>query len=418
MSDAKITAADLREAMVRAFKPDELVIVCHDVDINPDEVPNRNAGITVWVGELLAYSERVGRLQALIDACAKHRPHIDWATLLQARGNAKPTPIDAIGARVTQFIGLLSMLMQDPKAREVILLFRYDLLGANEHIATLNNYKQLHDLFQELELHYTPIDADSRRAAADPGVWDTLAEHLAEAQGIITDLESATVKAGLAPEEAPWLRQLAPVKHDLQRALDGPSAEPIGPALAVIQRSLSRDPTRLNTRMVEVVKVLLKTGLIRQMESLRESLVNQNVANLNLDDYLAGLIGLAELREKLQQLAARHNEWQIIDDELNRIDNSIARDIGELEQGWGYVADMARPLIDGNSAEWAVSLQRIGGDLQLALQEKTTSRARSLFSQYRSKASRHFRRVDDELLEVCNQLEKIGIDLSGLLNRM
>ena len=66
----------LRELMVRYFNKSELDILCSDVGIDKDELPN--ATKSEMAQEIILYSERHGRLERLLELCREQRPHAEW----------------------------------------------------------------------------------------------------------------------------------------------------------------------------------------------------------------------------------------------------------------------------------------------------------------------------------------------------
>ncbi|WP_420628786.1 non-canonical purine NTP pyrophosphatase [Candidatus Leptofilum sp.] len=66
----------LRELMVRYFNKSELKILCADLGIDQDELPN--ATKSELAQEIILYCERHGRLDKLLEICRKQRPHADW----------------------------------------------------------------------------------------------------------------------------------------------------------------------------------------------------------------------------------------------------------------------------------------------------------------------------------------------------
>ncbi len=67
----------LRQNMTNAFNLEELRNICFDLEIEYENLSNhtqRNA----FVRELIAYTQRVGRLAELVDVLRAERPHLEW----------------------------------------------------------------------------------------------------------------------------------------------------------------------------------------------------------------------------------------------------------------------------------------------------------------------------------------------------
>ncbi|MEM7118258.1 MAG: hypothetical protein AAF614_37870 [Chloroflexota bacterium] len=68
--------AHLRQLMLEAFNQGEIRTLCFDLGIAYDDLSGENrAG---KVRELIAHCQRNGQLEALIDLCARRRPHLAW----------------------------------------------------------------------------------------------------------------------------------------------------------------------------------------------------------------------------------------------------------------------------------------------------------------------------------------------------
>ena len=70
---------------------------------------------------------------------------------------------------------------------------------------------------------------------------------------------------------------------------------------------------------------------------------------------------------------------------------------------------------DSITDDWAMALRKASTDLESALTNKVLVKVKQAFRRYRSQTSRRFRRVDDDLLKLCQELQKIGESLNLLL---
>ena len=64
------------------------------------------------------------------------------------------------------------------------------------------------------------------------------------------------------------------------------------------------------------------------------------------------------------------------------------------------------------------ALRAVGLELEAALTAADPVRTRRLFHRYRSQANRGFNRVDQRLLDLCEQLQKTGEPLDLLLGAL
>ncbi len=411
MTQPAPTLADLRNALARVFGLDDIDVLCADIGINPDSVPRRDT-IESRAQALCEYVLRNGRLPALLAACQARLQHgpTDWAAFATVT-----LPDPGVVATLTAGVNTLAALAQNPAALAAISGFRVDFENARTQIALLGAYKSLHELLQELEVRYPPLDADSRRAAADPGAWNTLIQSIPEVSDIIGEVAAQAANRALGLAAALWLTQLTQARATLTTAVETEDAAALNRGRADLKRALGRGPSQVNTRMVASVDVLLQSNMGARMATAREQLTAAGVTEAELGSFVQSLGALVALRDRLQSIRDEHNGWQEVENQLSRIEDTLATDSSELEATWGDVSGLAAQLMSGRTDDWAVRLLKIGADLQLALTGRDLTLARRLFAQYRSAASRRFRRVDDELVQICHELQDVGAALDTLL---
>lgn len=68
----------LRELIVRYFNKQELEMLCFDLGIDKDDLPD--ATKQEMAQELILYCERRGKLEQLLEQCRLQRPHAEWPT--------------------------------------------------------------------------------------------------------------------------------------------------------------------------------------------------------------------------------------------------------------------------------------------------------------------------------------------------
>ncbi|MEO6061464.1 MAG: hypothetical protein ABIQ99_05955 [Thermoflexales bacterium] len=405
------TLADLRNALARVFGLDDIDVLCADIGINPDSVPRRDT-IEARAQALCEYVLRNGRLTAMLEACKARLQNgpIDWATFA---GVALPDP--GVVASIAEGVNALAALARNPVALEAISGFRVDFENARAQIALLGAYKSLHELLQELEVRYPPLDADSRRAATDIGTWNTLIQSIPEISDIIDEVVAQAANRALGLAAALWLTQFTQARATLTAALESEDAAALNRGRADLKRALGRGPSQVNTRMVATVDVLLQSNMGARMAAAREQLMAVGVTEAELGGFIQSLSALVTLRERLQSIRDEHNGWQEVENQLSRIEDTLATDSSELEATWSDVSGLATQLMSGRTDDWATRLLKFGADLQTALTGHELSLARRLFAQFRSAASRRFRRVDDELVQICQELQDVGAALDTLL---
>ena len=376
---------------------------------------------------LIVFLEQRNRVQDLIAWGKKNRPELAWDAPNPAGTMSTPTQQDA--ALVSAGVDALAALSGTSVAHPLIANFRADFETARTQISIMRNNKQAHDLLQELEMHVRPLEAHFRQVANDPTALDTLIEHLVGSIEVIARL-GALAASMFTGNEALLVQQLAGAGATLKSAMDKSEYAVLDQPLWVVQRVLGRLPGRINSLLVAAANLLLQSGILAHMQGARSALVALHVNADLLASFSTSLDAIGRIRDRLATLRDRHDGWQLIDDDLKRIEASIAdatpdqsAPLGELIRSWADVSSQLKPLTDGEDAAVAaltggLSLSTIETNLQSAITTDNERGMRSLFTQFCTLARRRFYATDTQLLEVCNDLQDIGDSLDGLLKTL
>jgi hypothetical protein len=311
----------------------------------------------------------------------------------------------------------LFQLMRRPETREAVISFQTDFEAASSQIDVMNDYKLIHDLFQELENRYFLIENDRKRLPGDELAWDSLALNEPELNTKIVDLIKIARQAAFAQETDRWVTQLEKVNEDMQTAVEELDLETLNKAIRLLYRILNRQPSRINAQLITTANTLRLDNLEKAITFICD--------NIDASKFSSGLELVAQIKEgagalggidiNLGSLTSEHDAWQDIDDEMRRVEATLDTDIAELEEAWYDLEPMTLKLIDGHTEEWATSIGQVINDLREAINDGIIVKARRLFRRFRSQTGRRFRQVDLDLLSLCHDLQKVGESLDLLL---
>ncbi len=400
------------DLLVRAFGDEELKTFCLDSFRPVYEKFSTGMEKGHMARLLVDYVDRQCDLPRLLDLVRQANPgqYARCEATLAADESSHPLKA-SLEAALT--------LLEDPTAREAIIAFRTDLQAACEQIAIVNAYKRLHDHFQELETSYNPLKEDRKHVTADPAAWDRMALQAPEVEGDIEKLVDEAAQSPAIAGEGLWRQDLTSACDELRRAIEQCEEGLLASAARRLERALAREPSRINTRLVAAVSALRLDDLIAAMTRLHRRRAEPDPGAAAVREIADELAALTDLNDRLGTLVGLHNRWQELDDELRRIQANLDRDPGELTLSWPDVKAVAGMICRDATAEWAVALQKAGADLEDVLAQKAPfPKIQGRFVRYRSQAGRRFHQVDDELLTLCNQLQKIGEELNRLLRVM
>lgn len=318
----------------------------------------------------------------------------------------------------------LRELMRRPDVREVVGAFRADFQAVRKQIALMKAYKELHDLFQELELCYNTvynfIYQDTDLIPIERLQWESLAYSEPDLQTCIEELLQCAAQPALTSERGAWQQQLERALHELQIAIEGCDATLLKQATTNIRIIINRQPSRINDRLCGAAKALREQRSAQALLMLREAL-----AKLNLDTFgqphfarfEQGVDALLRFGEQLERTIDLHNDFQEIDNQLRPIEATTPEQarLAYLSYVWQDLHPYTQRLCDNNRETWASRLSILTAELESALEQRVAPEIMRCFRKYRTQASRGFQHVDDSLLDLCHQLTGVGDSLALIL---
>lgn len=407
------------------FNESELRDLCFDVAIDYESVLGQTKGDKAR--ELILYCKRFARSADLVQACRRLRPRVSWDDLPSETLAATPSEI-----LISTGLGALVQLLQSPDVRSAAGGFQMVFRTACDQIKALGHYKLLHDLFQELETIYDVLEPDCSVLTTDPAAWEHVLLNAPALNDAIQELLACVDQSPITRDRPVWAQHLDQARealHGIVTNVDsGVLAAPQLAAAAItvrrimerLNRILDREPSRINNLLVDRAHALHLSALVEAMTSVRDqiSLLNQELIAVRQFD--AGLHELMQQRDNLAEQVRNHGLWQEIDDELRRVKNNLGNDLDELELSWPDLHLRTHALCADSSATWAVGIIQASTQLEGALRMavKAPERIRRYFYTYRRKATQHFRHVDDDLLRLCDDLQKTGAGLDQIIQAL
>ena len=442
MTDASQTAdngqeqpVDLRKllrAINDSFSEDDLRDLCFELRLDFENLPG--AVKKDKARELIIHFDRRKRINVLVAAFRELRPHVNIEAIIVEEIDEDPSSarIEIHQADIlpqqdksntmiaSKSFGAIVRMLTREDVRTAVVTFQTDFQAASQQIDQMNDYKQIHDLFQILETQYDLIYRDQKRLPDDDMAWDDIAIAEPELQAKISDMVTLSKSETFAGSNMRWANQLETVKGHLQTAVDGDDLQALEEGVQLLYRVLNRHPTRINAQLVAVASALRLDNLEKAITTISSSLVEADVAmDSMVEEVKSGKSALAGLDERLKALVREHNAWQSIDDEIRRVKAAVSQNnLEELEDAWYDLQPMTQELIDAHSEEeWAANLSKVIADLEPALDQQLNSKVRRLFMRYHTYVGHRFREVDLELLSLCTELQRVGEQIDLLLRQ-
>lgn len=426
---------DLRKllrAINDTFSLDDLRDLCFELQLDYDNLPG--SAKKDKARELIIHFDRRKRINVLVATFRELRPHVDFESIVLDEMDEDPTTsrIEIHTADILpqqdksntmiaskSFSAIVRMLSR-ADVRTAVVTFQTDFQAASQQIEQMNDYKQIHDLFQILETQYDLINRDQKRLPDDDMAWEDIAIAEPELQAKINDMMTLSKSQTFAEGDVRWANQLETVKERLQTAVDGDDLEALNGGVRLLYRVLNRHPTRINAQLVAVASALRLDNLEKAITTISSSLAEADVTmDSMVEEVKGGKSALAGLDERLKELVREHNAWQTIDDEIRRVKAAVSQNnFDELEDAWYDLEPMTQELIDAHSeADWAVNLTKVMVNLEPAIEQQLNSKVRRLFMRYHTYVGHRFREVDLELLSLCTELQRVGEQIDLLLRQ-
>lgn len=419
-----ISPTKLKQFIVGAFSESELRDLCFEVRIDYENLPP--GGKSDKARELVVYMERNQRLEVLVTVVRQFRPNLNSDSLLTEQKEEMSQPlvvpppnVSRTGQEtqiISRSIATLVHLLRSPEMRNGIVAFQTDFQATSDQIKSVNNYKQLHDLMQQLENRYFLLYNDQRRLPDDDGAWDSILLNEPELRSKIDDLVSAANYGELDATETRWTHQLEEAKQELTTAIEDFELENLKSATRLIYRVLNRQPARINAQLVATASNLRLEALVEALQTINSKLsAIESVSARELIDQSAKAIdALSRLNTQLKSLIQEHNALQEIDDELRRVESTLSQNIDELEDAWYDIDPMVKSLCETSQSSWVNALQKAAKELGELLAAGDDVAVRRQFRRFRSHVGRSFRQVDMSTLALCQELQTVGSSLDLL----
>lgn len=408
-------ALDNLKSLVAALYPrKELSFqVVDSAGLKQEWVSFSDRGVDNWHNILLEAKER-GKLGKLVEVIADQYEGAEAARTLQETyrtylagvAQRQPAPVDNVSLGLRALATLVSL----PEVRHIMLLYRDDFQRASRKIDDMGNYKDLHDLLHELQVHcHDPIIQIAERPRSYPKAWEDLKAHRETLQTVVNVLNVYAARDTFNKTEMRWIQDfLGQADGFLKRAIAGKDAKQLRSAASLINRVLDVQPTLVNQQLNQAARDLQLQELAISMTIIRDKILQLDRQDSEAARFIAGVADMVALSETLSAQIQVHDIWQVVDRDLRQIEPDLGRDMDELKCSWGMIKKYTVPLYQGNREPWAKDFRAVTDKLDKAIKANRRADIRESFRDYRRKAVNRFYVVDIKLKDFCGELRKIG----------
>jgi hypothetical protein len=304
----------------------------------------------------------------------------------------------------------LVRFMKLPEVRDTLLVYSASLRSASKQIDDMGNYKELHDLLHDLQIHcYDPVIQASKRLPADRTVWDDLLTHQLTLQGILDAINDLTGRKTFDPGSMSFiLDYLIQAQGRMDEAIVATDLEKLRKATYLLDRVLDVQPPLINIRLNSAARDLRLSDLVMALSSVRDKVVTLELDLDEVKQFITAVETLKTLSTSLSALINEHDKWQSIDQDLRQVEPNLAQGFEELEWSWSRLKQESVPLYADGGETWAKNFRTYTEKLDSAISSKNLTTITESFRLYRRQASDRFYRVDKNLKVLCGELREIG----------
>jgi len=327
----------------------------------------------------------------------------------------------------------LADLMSHPHVRAAVEGFQDNFVTTRAQIKIMSDYKSVHDLLHDLQFLYYRLLEEAKNFPDTRSV-----EHLTS-HGF--DFERIVYKLlAVVPQDPDALNEISLTQEDLERALrkfknalDLPPGtltdevkkqkrEELEGSLRLVTNVIDTKPTAIDIHLKEASNNLRLPELTRAMQTIGKKISeHDDVDEDKVAEVNTGIAVLDVLNGKIVVMVQDHNNWQMFDSELRRVESRsgvyLEKELDEYFEG--RLKRLTLRLCVGNEDQpWAVSLKENAEKLEGAIKERVSSKIKQFFRSYRNDAAKRFYEIDYRLNMLCGEVREVGDALGKVLTTL
>lgn len=315
------------------------------------------------------------------------------------------------------FLALRELSHHSTEARDAVLAFRGDFQAVRAQLKVLRDYKALHDVLHQLQIHcYNPIVTAEARLSKDETALDDLQNDLLALLRLRQGAEEVVARGVLAKSEIAWVGDLAKAGQELKIVVDGGDAKTLRGVIGLLRRLLALQPSRLNSRLTSAARALRLPALLQALETIQGRLEALQLNAEKQRQFQDGVVALTGYNQALEALLDAHDRWQDTEDRLRLLETEMDNAEFDFRGEWDLVRTEAEGLYLQVQADWALEIAGCAQRLDQALQDANPPRLRRAFKDYCRNVTLRFFQVDSDFKQLAERLVELDEPLDLVLN--
>ena len=330
---------------------------------------------------------------------------------------------DEVSALVSRLIGALR---DAPQANSAVALVRANLDNLYNSIAVLVEYKEVHDLLQQIELAhrivYSLVCEQDMPLPAAQIRWRSLIASQSALEMALDKLCNYVVQASFGAD-ASWTEELRLMPSGLRHAADTRNVDSFVDILDAIHQTIGRETSRFNDRLigaVDALRIPQWVQALRQVHDAMPSWVDVKTGQSeHLDAFGRDVDALDKLAARLQFLRDTHDAWQQVDNALRSEEMQLVRNIGRFRRRWSdHLVMRVRALYADSESDWAHTLELTVWRMEERLPGSITADIADALHECRGAVLRRFAQINFELRLLCQVLMKASEPIGEVLEQL
>lgn len=413
----------LQAAVLEAFNSEDLAALCRiHLGQRLEVLVNVNRGLGAVVSSLIEVVESHGWTEEFVRSAHQERPQnteIQRFCAEHATFVFTPrAPNYELTRNVSSGLAAVAGRLADDRStiREILVgQAHQNLADLGIQFTRLRQYKALHDCLHNLQFKYARLIANGlEKFIEHPEEVDTLVILFEEMADELNQARLQAQSVETRGMEELWLNMGETAIRRMRSAVvsRAPDQKAAADGYGLLERILVAQPTRINELLTTVLESLA-------LNRLRNLLVDfQNRIDSERSALEGATTALGNLTPRLNRILAVHREWQMVDNMLRLIENDFKTG-APLELCallWSEIDNVFQPILDRDrDAAWSAELRQLRDGVDVALGTAEVKVAKAAFARLRPRAMWYFFKVDKELKELSDELDKLGKQLGVVL---